>query len=66
MSEKAITGSNLCYANTWGDEGESSIVYTYLTLYRWTIENIYLEYAEKHAEIVDELLAGDVNYDLKS
>ena len=61
---KSIT--ELISKNTGGYEGESSIVYTYLTLYRWTNEKIYLEYAEKHAEIVDKLLVGDVNYDFLS
>lgn len=58
--------TELSSKNTGGYEGESSIVYTYLTLYRWTNEKIYLKYAEKHAEIVDKLLVGDVNYDLLS
>ena len=52
--------------NTGAFTGESSIVYTYLCLFRMTKEYKYLEYAEKHVLIVDSLLKHDSKYDLLS
>lgn len=46
--------------------GESSIVYTYLTLYQLTQESSYLDYAKNHSRIVEKLLEEDTNYDLLS
>lgn len=45
-------------------DGEASILYTYLLLFNWSKENIYLERAEKHAEIVMSLLEEDTKFDL--
>lgn len=50
--------------NTGAYEGEASLVWTYLLLYRQTKENIYLEYAKRHAQIVGGLLEDDGKYDL--
>lgn len=55
---------NLCSQNTGMYDGESSIVYTYLLLYAWSNEKIYLDYAVNHAEIVLGLLKKDDKYDL--
>ena len=45
-------------------EGEASIVYTYVVLYKWSHESCYLVQAEKHAEILVKLLEEDKKYDL--
>lgn len=55
---------NLCSQNTGMYDGEGSIVYTYLLLYEWSKEKIYLEYAVNHAEILLSLLKKDEQYDL--
>ena len=47
-------------------EGEGSIVYAYLCLYKRSNEQIYLQYAEKHAQIVRKLLKQDQRYDVLS
>ena len=47
-------------------EGEGSIVYAYLCLYKRSNEQIYLRYAEKHSKIVRKLLKQDQKYDLLS
>ncbi|MGE9941547.1 type 2 lanthipeptide synthetase LanM family protein [Bariatricus sp. SGI.161] len=52
--------------NTGAYNGESSILYVYLTLYRQSKEAEYLEYAGKHARIVEQLIEKDENYDLLS
>lgn len=44
--------------------GESSIVYTYLVLYRMSGEERFLEYAKKHAQIVAEYLEEDRQCDI--
>lgn len=50
--------------NTGAYDGESSIVYTYLTLYEITANILYLKYAEIHIKIVKRLLDMDKKYDL--
>lgn len=66
-TEKGCTSlDNLHSRNTGAYDGESSIVYTYLSLYRMCGEIVFLEYAKKHAEIVAELLETDKKYDLLS
>ena len=47
-------------------EGEGSLVYAYLLLYRITAEKDFLFYAEKHASIVINLLDVDPNADIIS
>ena len=50
--------------NTGAYEGEGSILYAYLLLYQAGKEEIYLEYAKKHACIVSQLIEEDTRYDL--
>lgn len=50
--------------NTGAYEGEGSILYAYLLLYQAGKEEIYLEYAKKHARIVSQLIEEDTRYDL--
>ena len=57
---------NLDSSKTGLYEGEGSIVYAYLCLYKRSNEQIYLRYAEKHSEIVRKLLKQDQRYDLLS
>ncbi len=57
---------NLDFGKTGLYEGEGSIVYAYLCLYKRSNEQIYLQYAEKHAQIVRKLLKQDQRYDLLS
>ncbi|WP_418474246.1 type 2 lanthipeptide synthetase LanM family protein [Frisingicoccus sp.] len=57
---------NLLSKVTGAYTGESSIVYTYLVLYELSRECIYLEYAKRHMQIVENLLEEDTNYDLLS
>lgn len=47
-------------------EGEGSVIYVYLLLYQESKENIFLEYAKRHAAIVERLLNQDEKYDLLS
>lgn len=47
-------------------EGEGSILYMYMLLYKMTEDDIYLSYAKKHAQIVGTLLERDKKYDLLS
>lgn len=55
---------NLQSRNTGIYEGEGSIIYTYLLLYKEGGEVEYLDYAQKHARIVEQLIAEDTKYDL--
>ena len=55
---------NLQSKSTGAYTGESSIVYTYLALYQFTREDIYLEYGKMHSRIVEKLVEEDTNYDL--
>ncbi|PWJ47969.1 type 2 lanthipeptide synthetase LanM family protein [Faecalicatena contorta] len=50
--------------STGAYEGESSVVYAYLLLYQISHEEMYLEYAKKHIQIVEQLLDEDSRYDL--
>ena len=50
--------------STGAYNGESSIVYTYLVLYQLSEANIYLDYARKHALILDKLIDEDKSYDI--
>lgn len=56
--------NRLVSKNTGAYEGESSILYTYLLLYRQTGSSRYIEYARRHAEIIEKLLKDDDKYDL--
>ena len=47
-------------------DGESSILYVYLTLYNRTRDKAYLEHAKMHAKIVQKLVENDMQYDLIS
>lgn len=55
---------NLQSKNTGAYQGESSILYVYLVLYTMSKDELYLEYARKHADIVNRILDEDVKYDL--
>ena len=57
---------NLDFGKTGLYEGEGSIVYAYLCLYKRSNEQIYLQYAEKHAQIVRKLLKQDQRDDVLS
>lgn len=50
--------------NTGILNGESSIVAAYLQIYNLTGNDKYLEMAKKHAQVVNQLLRFDENYDL--
>lgn len=52
--------------STGAYNGESSIVYTYMALYQLSGENIYLDYAKKHAYLLNRLIDEDKNYDMLS
>lgn len=56
--------NNLQSRNTGAYTGEGSLVYTYLLLYHLTREEIYLQYAVKHATIVSQILEDDSCQDL--
>ena len=57
---------NLCSRCTGMYEGEGSVAYIYLLLYQQSKEEIFLEYAKRHAAIVEGLLDQDEEYDLLS
>lgn len=61
-----ISVDNLQTNKTGIYEGESSIVYVYLLLYKLSGDRIYLEYAKKHIQIVEKLINFDKQYDLIS
>lgn len=44
--------------------GEAGIIYTYLMLYHLTDEKKYIEYAEKHAKIMKNIICADSEYDI--
>jgi len=50
--------------NTGIYEGESSVIYTYLLLYQEGAGEEYLDYAQRHVRIIEQLIEGDVKYDL--
>lgn len=45
-------------------EGEASLVAAYLVLYHITHRAKYVQYAQKHAGILENMLTGDCSYDL--
>ncbi|MDY4819139.1 MAG: type 2 lanthipeptide synthetase LanM, partial [Bacilli bacterium] len=47
-------------------EGEGSIVYAYLLLYQESKNTRFLEYAEKHSNILKQLIEKDSSYDMIS
>lgn len=57
---------NLTSRQTGMYEGESSIAYVYLLIFFQNNEEDYLEYAERHMGIVENLIEEDTNYDLMS
>ena len=61
-----ISIDNLQTNKTGIYEGESSIVYVYLVLYKLSGDIIYLEYAKKHIQIIEKLIDFDKQYDLIS
>ena len=61
-----ISVDNLQTNKTGIYEGESSIVYVYLLLYKLSGDRIYLKYAKKHIQIVEQLINFDKQYDLIS
>lgn len=52
--------------NTGAYDGESSIAYVYILIYRQSGNEVFLEYAMKHAGIVEKLIDQDIRYDLLS
>ena len=58
------TIENLQTRNTGIYEGESSVIYTYLLLYQVGAGVEYLDYAQSHAGIMEQLIEGDEKYDL--
>ena len=50
--------------NTGIYEGESSVIYTYLLLYQEGAGEEYLDYAQRHVGIIEQLIEGDAKYDL--
>lgn len=57
---------NLWTRKTGAYDGESSIAYVYLLLYKQDYEEEYLQHAEKHMAIVRKLIHEDTHYDLLS
>lgn len=55
---------NLQTRNTGIYEGEGSVIYTYLLLYQEGAGAEYLDYAQRHAQIVGQLIDEDTKYDL--
>lgn len=45
-------------------DGESSIIYTYLYLYKRNGEAKFLQYAQKHVKLVEKLIDKDTSYDI--
>lgn len=64
--EMSMDASKKKPKNTGMFVGEGSIVYTYLLLYKILGHIEFLEYAKKHAEIVQSQIACDEAYDLLS
>lgn len=64
--EGEINLQSLCSKCTGMYEGEGAVVYIYLLLYQQSKEKIFLEYAKRHAVIVERLLDQDEVYDLLS
>ncbi len=62
--EKSLDNMQSHYSGAY--EGESSIVYTYILLYKESNDNKYLDYAKRHMKIVEQLIGQDTNYDLLS
>lgn len=52
--------------NTGIYDGESSVIYTYLLLYQEGAGEEYLDYAQRHVKIIEQLMEGDAKYDLLS
>lgn len=59
-----LSQDNLMTRDTGLYEGESSIAYSYLILYKYSHEEIYLQNAKKHMEVVNGLVDEDQKYDL--
>lgn len=57
---------NLQTRNTGMYEGEGSVIYTFLLLYQAGAGEEYLDYAKRHARIIEQLIDGDTKYDLLS
>lgn len=58
--------SKLESQRTGAYDGEGSILYTYIILYQMTGDIQYLDYAKKHAKIMEQLLEMDKTYDFIS
>lgn len=66
-TEKSLSSiENVHLRYTGSYEGEGSIVFVYLILYRWSNECEYLKQAQNHANVVIKLLEEDDRYDLLS
>lgn len=50
--------------NTGAYDGEASILYVYLLLYKRSGKKDYLVYAKKHAKILEKLIGDDRRFDL--
>ena len=68
MAEENISEVNSVYTcqNTYESRLPLEVTYAYLCLYKRSNEQIYLQYAEKHAQIVRKLLKQDQRYDVLS
>lgn len=58
------TIENLQTRNTGIYEGEGSVIYTYLLLYQEGAGVEYLDHAQSHVGIMEQILEGDEKYDL--
>ncbi len=56
-SDKKCTGALI---------GEGSVIFSYLLLYRVTKKNLFLEYAELHSDILNDIWVNDDKYDFLS
>lgn len=63
-TDEIVESSNLSNETSGVFSGESGIIYTYMLLYCFTKKDKYLEYAEKHATIMEEIILKDSEYDI--
>lgn len=64
--EAGLDKKNIKSGYTGMYEGEASIIYAYLNIYQMEHDEIYLCYAERHSEVLEEMLEQDRSYDLLS
>lgn len=63
-TDEIVESSDLSNETSGVFSGESGIIYTYMLLYCFTKKDKYLEYAEKHATIMEEIVLKDSEYDI--